>query len=101
MQGKKIKTLVKNFICSHNNYRLVDIVINYFETIKSAQIGLILMTEKEKEIFCLENFDQCIKELSKKIEESNIVEIKKFKYSVFSKEEINEKYEGNYYYAMH
>ena len=101
MVGKQIKTLFENFMCTHNNYKLIDIVINYFDVIKRAHIGLILTTEKEKEKFCADDFNQCTKELSKKIEESNIIEVTTFVYSVFSKEEIDEKYQGSYYYAMH
>ena len=101
MFGKQIKTLFENFMCTHNNYKLIDIVINYFDTIKSAHIGLILINEKDKKIFCSEYFEQCISELSKKIKESNIIEVETFRYSIFSKEEIDKKYKGNYYYAMH
>ena len=101
MVGKQIETLFENFMRTHNNYKLIDIVINYFETIKSAHIALILINEKEKTIFSLEYFEQCISELSKTIEESNIIEVKTFQYSIFSKEEIDQKYEGSYYYAMH
>ena len=101
MVGKQIKTLFENFMYTHNNYKLIDIVINYFYVIKGAHIGLILTTEKEKEKFCTGDFNQCTKELSKKIEESNIIEVETFVYSVFSKEEIDEKYQGSYYYAMH
>ena len=101
MDGINLKALFDKYIISHINYNLIDIVIDYYETIKSAHIALILKTEKDKEIFLLENYKKCTMELSEVINESKIVEINNFEYSVFSKEEIDKKYEGNYYYAMH
>lgn len=101
MDGINLKALFDKYIISHINYNLIDIVIDCYETIKSAHIALILKTEKDKEIFLLENYKKCTMELSEVINESKIVEINNFEYSVFSKEEIDQKYEGNYYYAMH
>ena len=101
MSGQRLKILFNDFINSHKNYKLVDIVINYYGVIKSAHIGLILMTEKEKENFYINNYNQCVEELSKKLNENNIIEICNFKYEVFSKEVIDKEYNGNYYYAMH
>ena len=100
MDGIKLRALFDQYIISHINYNLIDIVIDYYETIKSAHIALILKTEKDKEIFLLENYKKCIIELSEVINESKIIEINSFDYSVFSKEEIDQKYEGNYYYAI-
>ena len=98
--GKKLKNLFKDFIDSHNDYQLVDIIIDYYDVIKTANIALILLTEKDKESFLLNKFDQCKKELSKVIDESNLIKVQTYAYMVLSKEEVDKRYNGSYYYAM-
>ena len=94
-----IRKFESEFIKKHPNYRLIDIDTGYWDIIKTAHIIFITKTEEDKEYFLKNYYEECKKVYHDELVKSNIYDIEKFEYAVLSQEDIDNRYEGNLYFA--
>ncbi len=100
VERKTVSGMRRRFIEKHCEYKLLDLVIHYFYIDESADIALILKTEKDKAVFIEKDYEKCKSDLISELKNNDVLSVKECSFKVFSKEEIDEKYEGIIYYAM-
>lgn len=85
------------------SYRIVDIKeSNFLPVLSSILVCFIVKTEKEKDIFLNKFYKKCCSEYLDFIKENNYYYSDcNYEFMVLSKEEIKNKYDGVYHYAMH
>ena len=94
-----IRKFESEFIKEHPNYLLVNIDTCYYDFNKDALIYFITKTERDKEYFLKNLFEECKKEYHDELVKSNIYDIENFKFAILSQEDIDNRYEGNLSYA--
>ena len=99
MQLPPLTIFEQTFIKEHPNYRLIDIDTGYWDIIKTAHTYFITKTERDKEYFLKNLFEECKKEYHDELVKSNIYDIENFKFAVLSQEDIDNRYKGNLSYA--
>ncbi len=102
--SKKLNKFCNTFIKEHKQYRLIYMAI--CDAYGDFLMAFVLKTEQDKSFFIQNYYDECCKNfyngfLSNGLLRYDVATYKEFEYYVFSREELDSKYEGSVYLAMH